>query len=65
MYTYYLQLLFDGNIVSLLKDAVMMAGWLDVSVEPSLLVVDIQVCKQHAAVLFTVSSDSQSEYGIG
>lgn len=65
MYTYYLQLLFDGNIVSLLKDAVMMAGWLDVSVEPSLLVVDIQVCKQHAAVLFAVSSDSQSEYGIG
>lgn len=61
----WMQLLSDMNIISLLKDCVLVAGWLDVSSEPSLLTVDLQVCQQHAALLFAVSGDSSSEYGIG
>ena len=60
-----LQLLSDISIVSLLKDCVLVAGWMDVACDLSVLIVDLQVCKLHAALLFTFSADTSSEYGIG
>ena len=71
MHTYVLnvyvcmQLLFNGNVVSLLSDVVGVAGWVDESMEPSVLVIDMQVCKGHVVLLFAVSSTSLTEYGIG
>ena len=60
----FLQLLFDLNIVSLLKDAVVLADWLDVS-SATLVLVDVQVCKQQLALLFTISTASSAQYGVG
>ena len=60
-----MQLLFNGNVVSLLSDVVGVVGWVDESMEPSVLVIDMQVCKGHVVLLFAVSSTSLTEYGIG
>lgn len=59
------QLLSDVNIVPLLRDLVLVAGWVDVASSLKLVLADMQVCKEHVAILFAVTSDSQVQYGLG
>ena len=49
----------------LLRDLVLVAGWVDVASSFELMLTDLQVCKEHVAVLFAVTSDSHVQYGLG
>ena len=52
-------------MVALLKDLVLVAGWMHTFPDLSLQSVDMQLCDNNVAILFKVSSDSLSEFGIG
>lgn len=43
----------------------LVAGWVDATSDPSVLIIDIQICKELTPVLFAVSNGSETEYGIG
>lgn len=52
--------------MSLIKDLVLVAGWLDVLSDPSVWMIDMQVCVENAAILFKVSNDGPScTFGLG
>lgn len=38
---------------------------MDATSDPSVLIIDIQICKELTPVLFAVSNGSETEYGIG
>ena len=55
----------DVSVVPLLKDMVLLADWVDVSVEFKVLVTDVQVCREHVVLLFATLLDPHAHYGIG
>lgn len=61
-----MQIVSDVDIASLIKDLVLVAGWMDVHSDPSVWIIDMQVCVEHTAILFKVSNDRPSgTFGLG
>lgn len=59
------QVVSDIDVVSLLKDLVLIAGWMHTVSDLSVQTVDMQLCDNNVAILFKVSNDSLSELGVG
>ena len=52
-------------MVSLLKDVILVNGWLDPTTDPTIWIIDMQICKGFLALLFAVSDGPTIEHGIG
>ena len=52
-------------MISILKDIVMVAGWVDPTISPTIWLIDMQIAMNQMALLFAVSENSNAEHGIG
>lgn len=61
----FLQFQSDVGLIPLLKGLMNIAGWVDPAVDPSISIIDMQICVGNVVLLFAVSEESVSHYGIG
>ncbi len=56
----------DADVLELVKESVLVNGWLDPACAPSVSLLDLQVAHDNLALLFAVSdSAGPAELGIG